>query len=81
MNAARRQVRADCPQCAGGSIGHMTADELLDRSTTTTCDLSCPVCGRIHLGREEIDQLNRQRIVNSVQYRQIRRQAEAVGFF
>ena len=63
---------------ADGSIGHMTADELLERAVHDNCDLSCPICGLIHLHREEIDQLESQKIIHSERYKQIRQQAELI---
>jgi Zn-finger nucleic acid-binding protein len=71
------KVRVECPQCAGGYVGHMTADELRERSVQETCDLSCPACGLIHLSREEVDLANQQKIVETERYRQLRMQAEA----
>lgn len=71
----RFQVRADAPQCAGGHIGHMTADELLARCPGIS-DLSCPCCGCIHLNREEIDHLEQKLIIHSARYRTLCLQAE-----
>lgn len=77
MNTKNKiNVRAECPQCAGGCIGHMTVDELLERTIHKECSLACPLCGRMHLSREEIDQLEQEKIVYTDRYRQIRMQAE-----
>ena len=70
-------VRAEAPGCACGFVGHMTADELKQRAAHDDMNLSCPVCGLIHLSREEIEDLERQKVVYSRRYREIRRQAEA----
>ena len=72
----RRKVRVESPGCGCGYVGHMTADELKQRAAHDDMDLSCPVCGLIHLSREEIDDLEKQKVVNSKRYREIRRQAE-----
>ncbi len=69
------KVRVECPQCAEGRIGHMTVDELLERSLFEGCDLSCPLCGLIHLSREEIEHLEKEKIIDSERYRQICLQA------
>lgn len=71
------KVRSECPQGADGCIGHMTVDELLERSVHEGGSLACPLCGRIHLSREEIEQLNQEKIVCTDRYRQIRMQAES----
>jgi len=75
----RKVVRVEAPNCACGCVGHMTADELKQRAAHDDMDLSCPVCGLIHLSREEIDDLEKQKVVNSKRYREIQRQAEAEG--
>ena len=72
----RFKVRAECPQCAGGYIAHMTTDELLELAVHDNCDLSCPACGLIHLNREEIDLLENEKIVFSERYQEIKQQAE-----
>jgi len=73
----RRLVRVEAPSCACGFVGHMTVDELKQRAAHDDMDLSCPVCGLIHLSREEIEELEKQKVVYSKRYREIRRQAEA----
>nr|WP_320012139.1 hypothetical protein [uncultured Desulfobulbus sp.] len=73
----RKVVRVEAPNCACGFVGHMTADELKQRAAHDDMDLSCPVCGLIHLSREEIEDLEKQKVVNSKRYREIMRQAIA----
>lgn len=73
----RKKVRAECPGCGCGHVGHMTADELKERAAHEDVDLSCPVCGMIHLDREEIDTLNDKRVVDSHEYQSLRSAAEA----
>ena len=73
----KRLVRVEAQNCACGFVGHMTADELKQRAAHDDMDLSCPVCGLIHLSREEIEDLEKQKVVSSKRYREIQRQAEA----
>ena len=75
----RKIVRVEAPNCACGYVGHMTADELKQRAAHDDMDLSCPVCGLIHLSQEEIEDLEKQKVVNSKRYREIQRQAENEG--
>lgn len=75
----RKFVRVEAPICACGCVGHMTADELKQRAAHDDMDLSCPVCSLIHLSREEIEDLEKQKVVNSKRYREIQRQAESDG--
>ncbi len=70
-------VRVEAPNCSCGCVGHMTADELKQRAAHDDMDLSCPICGLIHLSVEEIEDLEQQKVVNTKRYREIRRQAEA----
>jgi hypothetical protein len=76
-HAHRTIVRVEAPNCSCGCVGHMTADELKQRAAHDDMDLSCPVCGLIHLSLEEIEDLEKQKVVNSKRYREIRRQAES----
>jgi len=55
----------------------MTVDELLEQTVPERCNLSCPLCGLIHLSREEIERIEEEKIVHSARYRQIRLQAES----
>jgi hypothetical protein len=73
----RHLVRVEAPNCACGFVGHMTADELKQRAAHDDMDLSCPVCGLIHLSREEIEDLEKQKVVYSKRYRELQRQAES----
>ena len=75
----RRLVRVEAPGSACGFVGHMTADELKQRAAHADVDLSSPVCGLVHLSREEIEDLEKQKVVNSKRYREICRQALAEG--
>ena len=75
----RKIVRVEAPNCACGYVGHMTADELKQRAVHEEMDLSCPVCGLVHLSREEIEDLEKHKMVNSKRYREIQRQAEGEG--
>ena len=75
----RRLVRVEAPGSACGFVGHMTADELKQRAAHADVDLSCPACGLVHLSREEIEDLEKQKVVNSKRYREICRQALAEG--
>ena len=72
-----RPVRVEAPGSACGFVGHMTADELKQRAAHADVDLSCPVCGLVHLSREEIEDLEKLKVVNSKRYREICRQALA----
>lgn len=70
-------VRGQCPGCACGYVGHMTAKELKKRSVGDEVNLSCPVCGLIHLNREEVRDMEQKKITASSRYRQLLQEALA----
>ncbi|PIE72028.1 MAG: hypothetical protein CSA20_09920 [Deltaproteobacteria bacterium] len=72
----RVQVRAENPSGACGYIGHMTIDELKARAVGENFDATCPACGKFHLTREEIDQINSEKISESKSYAEMRAEAE-----
>jgi Fe-S cluster biogenesis protein NfuA len=75
----RRQVRVENPGGACGYVGHMTADELKDRAVGSNVDGTCPICGMVHLTRDEIEELERQKISDSERFEAIKGEAEAEG--
>ncbi len=75
----RRKIRAENPSGACGYVGHLTADELKERAVGQDVDGSCPICGMVHLTRDEIEELERQKISESERFDTIKREAEAEG--
>lgn len=77
MEKTRRQVRAERVDTACGDLGHMTVDEIKRRSVGRDVNLSCPVCGGVHLTREDAQEAAERRLTDTPRYRHIRKQAEA----
>ena len=73
----RRQVRAENPGGACGYVGHMTGDELKDRAVGEQVDGTCPLCGQVHLTRDEIEELERQKVTASERFEEVKGEAEA----
>ena len=73
----RRQVRVENPSAACGYVGHRTADELKLRAVGDNVDGTCPVCGMVHLSLDEINELERQRVIKSSRFDEIKKEAEA----
>ncbi len=73
----RRKVKVDCPQCACGYVGHMTVEELRERALGESFDSRCPECGQIHLTREEIEELENEKVVDSENFKNMKKEAEA----
>lgn len=58
MSGKKYRVRAECPQCACGSISHISAEALRDKfiGDEKEIDVLCPLCGAKHKGTvEEIE--------------------------
>ena len=73
----RRQVRAENPGGACGYVGHMTVDELKSRAVGEQVDGTCPLCGQVHLTRDEIEELERQKVTASERFEEVKGEAEA----
>ena len=49
----RYEVRGTCPQCACGSIYHLTAEEIQSKTIDKeNMEITCPECNEVH--REQI---------------------------
>lgn len=73
----QKVVRGQCPACTCGYVGHMTAEELKARAVGDEVNLSCPVCGLIHLSREEAKDMEQKKIIETPRYQQLLREALA----
>ena len=58
MSEKKYRVRAECPQCACGSITHMSPEALRDKfiGNEDEIDVLCPLCGAKHKGKVEEDE-------------------------
>ena len=70
-------MRVENPSGACGYIGHMTVDELKSRAVGDNIDGACPICGLVHLSRDEIIELERRNVRGSERFDAITREAEA----
>ena len=73
----RTLVRAENPSGACGQLDHMTIDELRARAVGDDFDGTCPACGKFHLSREEIEALEKKKVVDSTSYQEMKKEAEA----
>jgi len=76
-NSKRPQVRAENPSGACGKLDHMTVDELKARAVGDEFDGTCPACGLFHLTREEIEKIEREKVIDSESYKAMKSEAEA----
>jgi hypothetical protein len=72
----RTRVRAENPRGVCGNIDHMTIDELKALAVSENFDGRCPSCGFFHLTRSDIAHLEAEKISETVQYAEIKNEAE-----
>ena len=72
----RMQVRAENPSGACGNVDHMTIDELKARAVGDNFDGSCPACGMFHLTRADIEQVESEKISETEQFAEMKKEAE-----
>ena len=75
----KRKVRAERVDTKCGSVGHMTVDEIKERSCGENVNVTCPECGEIHLTVEDCEQAEAKKISQSAKFRKIQAEAEVEG--
>lgn len=70
-------VRAERVDTRCGSIGHMTVDQIRERTVGEHVNVTCPECGEIHLTREDVEAAESRRITESPKFKKIKGDAEA----
>ena len=70
-------VRAERVDTKCGSIGHMTVDEIKERTIGDRVNVTCPECGEIHLTMEEAEEAEARKISASAKFSRIMTDAEA----
>ena len=72
----KTRVRAERVDTKCGSIGHMTVDEIRERTIGDYVNVTCPECGEIHLTTEDAEEAGRKKITESSKFRKIQSEAE-----
>ncbi len=72
----KTKVRAERVDTKCGYIGHMTVDEIKERSIGEFVDLACPECGEYHLTLEEKEEAEARKISRTQRYARLKSQAE-----
>jgi hypothetical protein len=75
----KSKVRAERVDTKCGSIGHMTADEIKDRTIGTDVNVTCPDCGEIHLTPEDAVEAQAKKITATPKFKKIQEEAEPGG--
>ncbi|MCE5244530.1 MAG: hypothetical protein ABFD98_04860 [Syntrophobacteraceae bacterium] len=69
-------VRAERVDTKCGLIGHMTVDEIKERTIGDRVNVTCPECGEIHLTMEEVEEAEARKISSSAKFTRIMAEAE-----
>ncbi len=70
------KVRAERVDTKCGYIGHMTVDEIKERSIGEFINVACPECGEIHLTVEEKEAAELKRVTETSKFVRIKTEAE-----
>lgn len=70
------KVRAERVDTKCGYIGHMTVDEIKERSIGEFINVACPECGEIHLTVEEKEAAEMRRVTETSKFVRIKTEAE-----
>jgi hypothetical protein len=70
------KVRAERIDTKCGSVGHMTVDEIKDRTIGDQLNVTCPECGEIHLTQEDLEEAEAKKITETPKFKKIQSEAE-----
>ncbi len=77
MQDEKKRVRVERVDTKCGSIGHMTVDQIRERTVGENVNVACPECGEIHLTLEEVEEAEARRITSTRRFQKIKEEAEA----
>ncbi|MGO9020290.1 MAG: hypothetical protein ACLQVJ_18285 [Syntrophobacteraceae bacterium] len=72
----RPKVRAKRMDTQCGYMGHMTVDQIKERSFGGNINVACPECGKIHLTVEDTDEAEAGRLSETDRFARIKSDAE-----
>lgn len=72
----RPVVHVTAPDTASGSVGHLTVFELQELAAGSEFEANCPKCGMIHLNRQEIEIIEKEKFTETESYNETVRQVE-----
>jgi len=72
----RPKVRAERMDTKCGYIGHMTVDQIKERSFGENINFACPECGKIHLTVEDTDEAEACRLIETERFARIKKDSE-----
>lgn len=72
----RPKVRAERMDTRCGYLGHMTVDQIKERSFGENINVACPECGKIHLTVEDTEEAEARRISETERFAKIKSDSE-----
>ena len=72
----RPNVRAERMDTKCGYIGHMTVDQIKERSFGETVNVACPECGKIHFTIDDIEEAEARKLRKTTRFAKIKSDAE-----
>ena len=72
----RPNVRAERMDTKCGYIGHMTVDQIKERSFGENVNVACPECGKIHFTIDEIEEAEARKLSETTRFAKIKSDAE-----
>lgn len=72
----RPKVRAERMDTKCGYIGHMTVDQIKERSFGGNINVACPECGKIHFTVEDTDEAEACRLSKTERFARIKSDSE-----
>ena len=72
----RPKVRAERLDTKCGYIGHMTVDQIKERSFGENVNVACPECGKIHFTVEDIEEAEAKKFRKTKRFARIKSDAE-----
>lgn len=69
------RVRARRVDTKCGLLGHMTVDEIRERTIGDQLNVTCPECGEIHLTVEEAEAASFRRVRDSARFKRLLEEA------
>ncbi len=72
----RPKVRAERLDTKCGYIGHMTVDQIKERSFGENVNVACPECGKIHFTIEDTEEAEAKKFRKTKRFAKIKSDAE-----
>lgn len=76
VREGRMRVRAERVDTKCGLMGHMTVDEIKERTIGDYVNVTCPECGEIHLTQEDAEAAEMKKVSHTARFKKLVAEAE-----